>query len=91
MPISQFRKTIAAIGMSTALATTMLLSTPVLSLDIANAKAVFVEGNHQQGFADVVKQVKPAVVSVQVKSDKRNDDQAFWVAPALTNCLMTIL
>lgn len=77
MPISQFRKTIAAIGMSTALATTMLLSTPVLSLDIANAKAVFVEGNHQQGFADVVKQVKPAVVSVQVKSDKRNDDQAF--------------
>lgn len=77
MTVSPLRKTLTAFGMSTALAATMLFSAPVLSGSAAVAKPVFVEGSHQQGFADVVQQVKPAVVSVQVKSDKRNNDQGF--------------
>ena len=77
MQISPIRKTLAAITMSTALAGTMIFAGPAFSLNIAEAKPVYVEGVQQQSFANVVEQVKPAVVSVQVKSDKKNDDQGF--------------
>ncbi|WP_295897281.1 Do family serine endopeptidase [uncultured Bartonella sp.] len=77
MQISPIRKTLAAIGMSTALAGTTIFAGPAFSFNVAEAKPVYVEGVQQQGFANVVEQVKPAVVSVQVKSDKKNDDQAF--------------
>ena len=77
MQFSPIRKTLAAITVSTALAGTMIFAGPGLSFDVAQAKPVFVEGVQQQSFANVVEQVKPAVVSVQVKSDKKNEEQAF--------------
>ena len=77
MQMSPTRKTLAIIMMSTALAGTMIFAGPGFSLNIAQAKPVYVEGVQQQSFANVVEQVKPAVVSVQVKSDKKNDDQGF--------------
>lgn len=77
MATSTFRKTLAAIGLSTALAGTMVFTGPGMTIGVVEAKPVFVEGAQQQGFADVVSQVKPAVVSVQVKSDKKDDDQGF--------------
>ena len=77
MQISPIRKTLAAITVSTALAGTMFFAGPGFSFNSAQAKPVFVEGVQQQSFANVVEQVKPAVVSVQVKSDKKNQEQAF--------------
>ena len=77
MQISPIRKTLAAITVSTALAGTMFFAGPGFSFNSAQAKSVFVEGVQQQSFANVVEQVKPAVVSVQVKSDKKNEEQAF--------------
>ena len=77
MQISPIRKTLAAITVSTALAGTMFFADPGFSFNSAQAKPVFVEGVQQQSFANVVEQVKPAVVSVQVKSDKKNEEQAF--------------
>ncbi|WP_297322329.1 Do family serine endopeptidase [uncultured Bartonella sp.] len=77
MNMSPIRKTLAVISMSTALAGTMIFAGPGFSLNVAEAKPVYVEGVQQQSFAPVVEQVKPAVVSVQVKSDKKNEDQGF--------------
>ncbi|WP_412057612.1 Do family serine endopeptidase [Bartonella sp. DGB2] len=72
MPQSNLCKILAVIGLSTALASGM-----VFAEGGAYAKPVFIEGARQQGFADVVALVKPAVVSVQVKSDKQDNDQSF--------------
>lgn len=70
-----FRSAMAAIGLSTALAGTMVFAVPGLSITHAQAKAVLVEAVQQPGFAEVVEQVKPAVVSVQVKSSERLKNQ----------------
>ncbi|ABM44594.1 hypothetical protein H704_00400 [Bartonella bacilliformis Peru38] len=64
-------RTLRAIGFSTALASTMFFSGSNLWRSAAYAKPVFVTSGQQQGFADIVSQVKPAVVAVQVKSDKK--------------------
>ncbi|WP_455478565.1 Do family serine endopeptidase [Bartonella sp. B10] len=43
----------------------------------ANASSAFTSLVQQPGFADVVAQVKPAVVSVQVKSDRKKEERFF--------------
>lgn len=65
------RRMLAAIGLSTALAGTMILPCPTGFVSGAEAAAVYVKGPQVPSFADVVSQVKPAVVSVQVKSSVR--------------------
>jgi len=68
------RRMLAAISLSTALAGTMVLSGPAGFISVAQAAAVYVKGPQVPGFADVVNQVKPAVVSVQVKSSAREQN-----------------
>lgn len=63
----------AVISLSTALAGTMALTGPTGLVSDAKSAAVYVKGPQIPGFADVVSQVKPAVVSVQVKSSVRED------------------
>ncbi|EJF90586.1 Do family serine endopeptidase [Bartonella tamiae] len=77
MTTATFRKSLATVALTTALAGTMMLTVPGVSFQIAQAKPVFVEGDQQPGFANVVSEVKPAVVSVQVKSDKQNEESGF--------------
>ncbi len=43
----------------------------------AHANSIFTSLVQQQGFADIVAKVKPAVVSVQVKSDKKKEERFF--------------
>lgn len=69
------RRTLAAFGLSTMLAGSMLLPVPGSMTSAAVAAPVYVEGQQQPGFADIVAKVKPAVVSVQVKSDKQRPDK----------------
>ena len=65
------RRFLAAVSLSTIMAGSVVLSGPIAFSSAALADPVFVEGPKQTGFADVVDKVKPAVVSVQVKSDAR--------------------
>ncbi|ALE04031.1 Do family serine endopeptidase [Bartonella ancashensis] len=66
-----FRETLSVVGFSAVLASTVFFGKLNLWETAAYAKPVSVTSAQQQGFADVVSQVKPAVVAVQVKSDKR--------------------
>ncbi|MCZ2328508.1 Do family serine endopeptidase [Bartonella sp. F02] len=72
-----FRTTLAAIGFSTALAGTVLFSGSSLWTSAAYADPVLVSSRQQHGFADVVSQVKSAVVSVQVKSNAKKEERFF--------------
>lgn len=63
-----------AISLSAVLAGTMVLLGPAGFVSGAQAVAVYVKGPQMPSFADVVNQVKPAVVSVQVKSKVREQD-----------------
>ncbi|MET3560168.1 serine protease Do [Bartonella japonica] len=74
-----FFKTLAAISFSTALESALFFSGSGSSLwtTEAHANSVFTSLVQQQGFADIVSKVKPAVVSVQVKSNKKKEDWFF--------------
>ncbi|WP_439273305.1 Do family serine endopeptidase [Pseudochrobactrum sp. HB0163] len=60
------------IFMSCALAGTILAAGPVASLTAAHAAPVSVTAPAQPGFAELVEKVRPAVVSVRVKSNVQN-------------------
>ncbi|MCZ2203845.1 Do family serine endopeptidase [Bartonella sp. A05] len=80
------RTTLAAIGLSTTLASTMFFSGSSLWVTSAHANPVSVPSGQQQGFAHIVSQVKPAVVSVQVKSNIKKEERffsEFFSAPGL--------
>ncbi|YBV98100.1 DegQ family serine endoprotease [Phyllobacteriaceae bacterium JZ32] len=66
---SLYRKSIIAVAMTSALAGAVLANGPLSAIIPAHADPVSVDGPAQPGFADVVAQVSPAVVSVRVKSD----------------------
>ncbi|EJF75257.1 Do family serine endopeptidase [Bartonella alsatica] len=70
-----FFKALVAVSFSAALESALFFSGCGSSLwtTTANANSVFTSLMQQQGFADIVSQVKPAVVAVQVKSDKKED------------------
>ncbi|EJF81562.1 Probable periplasmic serine endoprotease DegP-like precursor [Candidatus Bartonella washoeensis] len=74
-----FFTTLAAVSFSAALETSLFLSGCGSSLWVtkAHANSVFTSLVQQQGFANIVSQVKPAVVSVQVKSNKKKKDWVF--------------
>lgn len=69
MTILNLRKSLAAISLSTALTAAAFSAAPLGFVSQAQADPVYVSTVQQPGFADVVEKVKPAVVSVQVKSD----------------------
>ncbi len=71
---TSYRKTIAALAITAAMAGTVLSTAPFNFTAPANAEAVNVTGVEQKGFADLVEQVRPAVVSVRVKSEARQAD-----------------
>lgn len=68
-----FFKTLIAVSFSAALESALFFSACGSSLwtTTAHANSVFTSFMQQPGFADIVSQVKPAVVSVQVKSNKK--------------------
>ncbi|WP_317992991.1 Do family serine endopeptidase [Bartonella gliris] len=74
-----FFTTLAAVSFSAALETALFFSGCGSSLWIteAHANSVFTSLVQQPGFANIVSQVKPAVVSVQVKSNKKKKDWFF--------------
>ncbi|MGF7156795.1 Do family serine endopeptidase [Bartonella heixiaziensis] len=74
-----FFTTLAAVSFSTALETALFFSGSGSSLwtTEAHANSVSTPLVQQQGFANIVSQVKPAVVSVQVKSNKKRKDRFF--------------
>ncbi|AGF75557.1 Do family serine endopeptidase [Bartonella vinsonii] len=74
-----FFKTLIAVSFSAALESALFFSACGSSLwtTTAHANSVFTSFMQQPGFADIVSQVKPAVVSVQVKSNKKKDDWSF--------------
>ncbi|RCL00407.1 MAG: serine protease Do [Candidatus Tokpelaia sp. JSC085] len=65
------RQLLIPISLSVALPGTMTIWSADGFISRAKASAVYVKGPQIPGFADVVNQVKPAVVSVQVKSNIR--------------------
>ncbi|MBC2884757.1 Do family serine endopeptidase [Ochrobactrum sp. CM-21-5] len=67
--ISNYRKGVAAVALSAALAGAFVATGPLGVLNDARADAVQVTAPQQAGFADLVEKVRPAVVSVRVKSD----------------------
>ncbi|WP_142416406.1 Do family serine endopeptidase [Bartonella massiliensis] len=71
-----FFKTFVAVSFSAVLESTLFFSgcTSSLWTTKAHASSVFSSLVQQQGFADIVAQVKPAVVAVQVKSNKKKED-----------------
>ncbi|AQS42032.1 MAG: Protease Do [Candidatus Tokpelaia hoelldobleri] len=71
------RGRLAAILLSTALSGAAVLVPAPGFVSGADAAAVYVKGVSQSGFADVVSQVKPAVVSVQVKGKARSRNENF--------------
>lgn len=77
MTIFNLRKSIAAISLSTALTAAAFSAVPIGFSAQAYAAPVFVNTVQQPGFADVVEKVKPAVVSVQVKSNIQRNDPSF--------------
>ncbi|VEJ45103.1 Do family serine endopeptidase [Bartonella vinsonii] len=74
-----FFKTLIAVSFSAALESALFFSGCGSSLwtTAAHANSVFTSFMQQPGFADIVSQVKPAVVSVQVKSNKKKDEWSF--------------
>lgn len=71
--ISNYRKSVAAVALSAALAGAFVATGPIGALSSANAAdAVSVAAPAQAGFADLVEKVRPAVVSVRVKSDAKD-------------------
>ncbi|UNE54790.1 Do family serine endopeptidase [Bartonella machadoae] len=74
-----FFKTLVAVSFSTALESALFFSGCGASLwtTTAHASSIFSSSVQQPGFADIVSQVKPAVVSVQVKSDKKKEEWFF--------------
>ncbi|ALF29231.1 DegQ family serine endoprotease [Brucella abortus] len=67
--ISNYRKGVAAVALSAALAGAFVVTGPLGALNEARAEAVHVTPPPQAGFADLVEKVRPAVVSVRVKKD----------------------
>lgn len=67
---------LAAVSLSTIMAGSVVLSGQFVFSSAAIADPVYVEGPKQIGFADVVAKVKPAVVSVQVKSNARSEQMS---------------
>ncbi|WP_208435175.1 Do family serine endopeptidase [Bartonella phoceensis] len=74
-----FFKTLAAVSFSAALESALFFSGCGSSLwtTTAHANSVLTSLVQQQGFADIVSQVKPAVVAVQVKSNKKREEGFF--------------
>ncbi|WP_175869182.1 Do family serine endopeptidase [Bartonella gabonensis] len=74
-----FFKTFVAVSFSAILESALFFSGCASSLwtTKAHASSVFTSLVQQQGFADIVSQVKPAVVAVQVKSNKKKEDWFF--------------
>ncbi|MET3589399.1 serine protease Do [Bartonella silvatica] len=74
-----FFKTFVAVGMSAMLESAVFFGGCGASLwtTTAQANSVFSSFMQQQGFADLVSQVKSAVVSVQVKSSKKRENWFF--------------
>ncbi|WP_375619342.1 Do family serine endopeptidase [Bartonella sp. TS25HLJMH] len=74
-----FFKTFVAVSFSAILESALFFSgcTSSLLMTKAHASSVFTSLMQQQGFADIVAQVKPAVVAVQVKSNKKKEDRFF--------------
>ncbi|WP_455481086.1 Do family serine endopeptidase [Bartonella sp. B12(2025)] len=74
-----FFKTLVAASFSAVLGSALFFSEHGSSLwtTAAHANSVFTSLMQQQGFADIVSQVKPAVVSVQVKSNKKREERFF--------------
>ncbi|WP_330167290.1 Do family serine endopeptidase [Bartonella grahamii] len=74
-----FFKTFVAVSFSAILESALFFSgcTSSLWMTKAHASSVFTSLMQQQGFADIVAQVKPAVVAVQVKSNKKKEDRFF--------------
>ncbi|EJF81962.1 DegQ family serine endoprotease [Bartonella doshiae] len=75
----KFFKTLVALSFSATLSGTLFCNECAASLwtTSAYANSVFTSGMQQQGFADIVAKVKPAVVSVQVKSNKKKREEWF--------------
>jgi len=71
------RSKLAAILFSTALCGAAVFAPAPGFVSGAEAAAVYVKGVNQSGFADVVSQVKPAVVSVRVKGKVRSRNEGF--------------
>ncbi|EJF92860.1 Do family serine endopeptidase [Bartonella taylorii] len=74
-----FFKTLAAVSFSAMLESALFFSGCGSSLwtTAVHANSVFTSLIQQQGFADIVSQVKPAVVAVQVKSNKKKEEWFF--------------
>ncbi|WP_455482301.1 Do family serine endopeptidase [Bartonella sp. B35(2025)] len=74
-----FFTTLVAVSFSAVLESALFFSGCGSSLWIteAHANSVFTSLVKQPGFADIVAQVKPAVVSVQVKSKKKKEERFF--------------
>ncbi|WP_336278991.1 Do family serine endopeptidase [Bartonella sp. CB175] len=72
-----FSRTFAAAGFYAVLEAALFFSGGVSSLELgttaAHANSIFTSLVQQQGFANIVAQVKPAVVSVQVKGTKKKE------------------
>jgi len=71
---SRYRKGVAALALSAALACGFVATGPLGALQDARAEAVRVTAPQQAGFADLVEKVRPAVVSVRVKKDVQEAD-----------------
>lgn len=72
---------LSRVFLSCALAGTILATGPLASVTTAQAAPVSVTGQAQPGFSELVEKVRPAVVSVRVKSDvqnARNDRTPFF-------------
>ncbi|MEN5276137.1 Do family serine endopeptidase [Brucella sp. TWI432] len=81
---SRYRKGVAALALSAALAGGFVATGPLGALQDARAEAVRVTGPQQAGFADLVEKVRPAVVSVRVKKEVQevdNQGQQFALPP----------
>ncbi|WP_336276319.1 Do family serine endopeptidase [Bartonella sp. CB178] len=83
-----FFRTFAAVSFFAALETTLLFGGAMSNLGMATAHASSIFSSSQpQSFADIVSHVKPAVVSVQVKGNKRKKEERsfgdFFSGPGL--------
>ncbi|MBN9046167.1 MAG: Do family serine endopeptidase [Rhizobiales bacterium] len=84
--ISSYRRGVAAVALSAALAGAFVVTGPLGILDGARADPVQVTAPQIPGFADLVAKVRPAVVSVRVKKKVQdtasdNDGQQFFGPP----------
>lgn len=75
-----FFKTLAAVSFSAALESVLFFSGGGSSLFVTTAHANTVLNSlvQQQGFADIVAKVRPAVVAVQVKGNKKKKEEWFF-------------